>query len=163
MELRFAYHEQRAQDIRPQPAQQLQNWQRTVQMSLTLMTLSDRSHAPEERENLQSLAPDSVVSMILRIETRLAIRRCDDSKNMFCFGVFFPLGKSAQSPLPLPHCPQTSSFLACLVPNCVSFLMLQRKTKTKLIWPITPWDVIPFLDTMQWLLAALKLSTVLLS
>lgn len=79
----------------PQPAWQLQNWQRTVQTRLTQMTLSDRSHAAEEREYLQSLAPNSMVSMILRIQTRLAIKACDDSKKMG----FFPPGKSAQSPL----------------------------------------------------------------
>lgn len=86
-------------------AWQLQNWQKTVQTSLTRMTLSDQSHAAEERENLQSLAPDSVVSTILRIQTRLAIKACDDSKKMF----FFPPGRvhsllslSSTSPRPPP-------------------------------------------------------------
>ena len=58
---------------------------RTVQMSLSQMTLSDPSRAAEERENLQSLATDSVVSTILRIQTRLAIKARDDSKKMFFF------------------------------------------------------------------------------
>lgn len=88
----------------PQPAWQLQNWQRTVQTRLTQMTLSDQSHAAEEREYLQSLAPNSMVSMILRIQTRLAIKACDDSKKMG----FFPPWKectvtSRPSPPPSWH------------------------------------------------------------
>lgn len=51
-------------------------------MSPTQMTLSDPSHAAEQRKNLPSLAPDSVVSTILRIQTRLAIKARDDNRKM---------------------------------------------------------------------------------
>lgn len=102
-------------------------------MSPTQMTLSDPSHAAEQRKNLPSLAPDSVVSTILRIQTRLAIKARDDNRKMGGF----PLGKNPVSS-PSPSLPQSPSFLACSVPNCGSFLMLQRKAKTKFIWVIMP-------------------------
>lgn len=94
-------HEQEAQESTPQPVTQLQNLQRTLQMSLTEMTFSDQSHAAEKRENLQSLAQDSATSTILRIQTRLAIKACDDSKKL---GSSPCRKKSAQSPL-LPLIP----------------------------------------------------------